>query len=181
MPVRSTAVLPPPLFRLGWHPMRLTHFVPKLWTEYQDPCPAHSCSSVPLPVPAWGRFELGDEWGHAPLSLALFKVLCSFSCSMSGSHPAQCTKAAGEHSWMAALQKSHDFWIILFSHAVWCQRGTYGPKWFFFPLYNSHILFHMRGIISCYGIYNPSHVYSSLPQDRQYTFCLSALKALRWS
>lgn len=84
-PVRSTTVLPLPLFRLGWHPVCLAHIVLKLWTECRDPCPAHPGSSLPLPVPALGRFEAGDEWGHTPLSLALFKVLCSFTYSMSGS------------------------------------------------------------------------------------------------
>jgi len=54
-------------------------------------------------------------------------------------------------------------------------RGEHMAQSDFFPLYNSHVLYRMRGIISCYGIYNASQVYSSLPQGRQY---LSASKAL---
>lgn len=57
-------------------------------------------------------------------------------------------------------------------------RGEHMAQRGCFPLYNSHILYHMWGIISCYGMYNLSHVYSSIRQDGQCTVCLSAPETL---
>lgn len=100
-------VLSMPLCRLGWDPACLTHLLPKLSTEYHGLCPdtAHPCSFVSLPAPAQEMFE--------PLSLAQFKVFYNFSYLLLLVY-----KAGGEYSRMAVLQKLHNFWIILFSHAV---------------------------------------------------------------
>lgn len=167
------AVLSLPLFRLGWLPACLTHVPPKLWTEYQGLCPAHPCSFVSLPVPAWGMFEPGDKWGYSPLSLAQFRVFYNFSYLHWVVY-----KGRGRTYLNGCASKKYIIFGLFCSPMQFNARGEHMAQRGCFPLYNSHTLYHMWGIISCYGMYNLSHVYSSIRQDGQCTVCFSAPETL---